>query len=1070
MTHHISRVGIRNFKSIKSVELQLGCFSPIIGQNNVGKSNILNAINWLIKPGAVESTYFNSEEKPIEVEAVIEGITEELLQDNLYKKHAERVTPFLQERRLVIKRILPAHQTRASEAKIHVRNPANGEFEVNPAGIDAALKNLFPEPVRIEAMVDAPEDVAKNKSTSTLGKIIALLTEPVSKKHGAELEKLLEQLGDCLSASGSNRADELKAFDAEASRVLQSFFPGLEILIDFPTPNLPDLLKSGTVKVKEGATGSKREFAELGHGAQRCIQMAMVQLLAIKSQGSEVAPRCTLLLIDEPELYLHPQAIEQVRVSLKRLAQAGYQVIFSTHSPLFVGRNDVATANIIFKRNSQEGTTANRSARDVVTSILAGDAARQGKTLFELSNAKELLFSERVLLVEGHTEPEVVPRLYEHITGRTLAADKIGVVRLSSCGDMKKAMDILAGMGIAACALVDLDYAFVGGAQAHYIQKDHPARLAVQNWFLANHVSHGMVLENGWPTKRSKGGAEGAFQIMAGEAANAASIRQLHQELLAHNIWSWPKGSFEQMVGIAQKNDPDAIAEICEKLGQADSKCLANWSECEAFCKWLQGAGVRAPVSSPLTPPLKPSGAPVPVAVGAPELRGSQPAPVLPVGSLTESNSGQAKPTRSFRVLHTADWHLGKMLGEHSREEEHQRFLSFLLDQIRQLSVDALIIAGDVFDSANPAQSAAAQYYNFLSALYRQGGCSVVIVAGNHDSPGNLEAPRQVLKALGAHVLGTLPASLVDLVLALPSPESPQVVVAAVPFLRDRDLRLGQSGQSASEIQRELVRGISRRYKEAAEAADPWAKKGSAILATGHLTVVGCSTCESEREIHVGGLGAVGCDCFPDIFSYVALGHLHRPQCGGRRETIRYSGSPIPLGFSEASDQKEVRLLDFSGGKLVQQAGLQIPVSRQLAQIRCKRASLETELKQFQRKRGSLPAWVEVIVEDPVPGENLYDLARSCVTGNEYEVIRVLGARTKPLSGTSAGDQPPVDGVEGLLGDPSKVFEHRLEEEPALGEEDRTALKTVFKELCNLHQEEQREPARAGGEAIGGEV
>ena len=148
------------------------------------------------------------------------------MQDNLYKKHAERIKPFLQEKRLLIKRILPAHQTKASEAKIHVQNPASGDFDLNPAGIDAALKNLFPEPVRIEAMVDAPEDVAKNKSTSTLGKIIALLTEPVAKNHGEQLTKLLDQLGDSLSANGANRADELKIFDAEASKVLQSFFPG----------------------------------------------------------------------------------------------------------------------------------------------------------------------------------------------------------------------------------------------------------------------------------------------------------------------------------------------------------------------------------------------------------------------------------------------------------------------------------------------------------------------------------------------------------------------------------------------------------------------------------------------------------------------------------------------------------------------------------------------------------------------------------------------------------------------------------------------------------------------------
>ena len=99
----------------------------------------------------------------------------------------------------------------------------------------------------------------------------------------------------------------------------------------------------------------------------------------------------------------------------------------------------------------------------------------------------------------------------------------------------------------------------------------------------------------------------------------------------------------------------------------------------------------------------------------------------------TTSKDLDVKPSGHFRVLHTADWHLGKMLGEHSREEEHLRFLKFLLEAIQKYSIEVLVIAGDVFDSANPPQSAVAQYYNFLSALFRQGGCSVVIVAGNHD-------------------------------------------------------------------------------------------------------------------------------------------------------------------------------------------------------------------------------------------------------------------------------------------------------------------------------------------------
>src|SRR5438874_1538560 len=172
-------------------------------------------------------------------------------------------------------------------------------------------------------------------------------------------------------------------------------------------------------------------------------------------------------------------------------------------------------------------------------------------------------------------------------------------------------------------------------------------------------------------------------------------------------------------------------------------------------------------------------------------------------GQGVQASPNIAKPPGGYRVLHSADWHLGKMLGEHSRQEEHQRFFTFLLRAIREQNVDLLVIAGDVFDSANPPQSAVAQYYDFLSALFRQGGCSAVIVAGNHDSPAHLEAPREVLKALGAHVIGSLPQVVEEVLVPLPNADSPQLVVASVPFLRDRDLRTGQSGQSAADIQRE---------------------------------------------------------------------------------------------------------------------------------------------------------------------------------------------------------------------------------------------------------------------------
>ncbi|MDB6030558.1 MAG: Nuclease SbcCD subunit [Verrucomicrobiales bacterium] len=415
-----------------------------------------------------------------------------------------------------------------------------------------------------------------------------------------------------------------------------------------------------------------------------------------------------------------------------------------------------------------------------------------------------------------------------------------------------------------------------------------------------------------------------------------------------------------------------------------------------------------------------------------------------------------SKPAGSYRVLHTADWHLGKMLGEHSRQEEHQLFLEFLLKCILAHEVDALVIAGDVFDSANPPQSAINQYFDFLADLFEFSDCSVVLISGNHDSPAHLEAPRKALKRLRTHIVGTLPVSPEKALVVLPSTQNPQLVIAAVPFLRDRDLRVGQTGQGMLEIQKELVAGITNRYREVAEAAQTWRGKGLPVLATGHLTVVNCSPTDSEREIHIGGQGAISPDCFPDAFDYVALGHLHRPQLAGR-ETIRYSGSPIPLSFSEATDGKELRVLDFGEGRLLQQSVLPIPLPRALVQLRTERQKLGAELKMFTPPESALRAWVEVLVENPIPGEDLYETVQALVKDREFDVIRVAAARSNaPATLTTDGHISPEE-VQFLLSDPANVFARRMETETAFTAEERTALHGAFSELCNLHAEQKRE-------------
>jgi len=401
---------------------------------------------------------------------------------------------------------------------------------------------------------------------------------------------------------------------------------------------------------------------------------------------------------------------------------------------------------------------------------------------------------------------------------------------------------------------------------------------------------------------------------------------------------------------------------------------------------------------------------------------------------------------------------LGKMLGDRSRAEEHRRFLSFLLEQIAALSVNALVIAGDVFDSANPPQSAVAQYYDFVSALFRQQGCSVVVVAGNHDSPAHLEAPRQVLRALGAHVVGLWPEKAAHALVPLPSAEAPRLVVVAVPFLRDRDLRKGELGQGASEIQKELVQGIKRRYAEAAEACRPWTDRGIPALATGHLTVVGAATSDSEREIHIGGQGAVAADAFPDAFAYVALGHLHRAQRAGRCEHIRYAGSPIELSFSEAGTPKELRLLDFADGRLVAQSAVAVPRFRPLARLSATPEALDADLLQFDPPVGELTAWVEVVVNDPPPGENVYDRVQRLVEGRNFEVVRVVGRRGSPIEGlTNPEGAGAAEDLGVLLGDPSSIFTRRLAGEAGLSDAEREGLSSVFRELLNLHADRARE-------------
>ncbi|MDR2437902.1 MAG: exonuclease SbcCD subunit D C-terminal domain-containing protein [Planctomycetaceae bacterium] len=268
-----------------------------------------------------------------------------------------------------------------------------------------------------------------------------------------------------------------------------------------------------------------------------------------------------------------------------------------------------------------------------------------------------------------------------------------------------------------------------------------------------------------------------------------------------------------------------------------------------------------------------------------------------------------------MRILHTSDWHLGQIWNGRLRKLESAAFLDWLLELLKSQSVDVLIVAGDIFDTGTPGPESQMLYYRFLqqvSSVCR----ATVIIAGNHDSPLFLDAPKILLRELNIYVVGVAGRPDDEIIVVNNSDQEPAIIIAAVPFLRDRDIRISGIGESSEEKENQCLVGIRRHYEQVCEAAEAIRcniNRDIPLAVTGHLFVAGGKTSERVRDIHVGTLGQLGNDIFPNEIDYLALGHLHIPQMVTHLETRRYSGSPMPMSFDEAGQNKVVLLVDFDG-------------------------------------------------------------------------------------------------------------------------------------------------------------
>ena len=401
-----------------------------------------------------------------------------------------------------------------------------------------------------------------------------------------------------------------------------------------------------------------------------------------------------------------------------------------------------------------------------------------------------------------------------------------------------------------------------------------------------------------------------------------------------------------------------------------------------------------------------------------------------------------------MKILHTSDWHIGSALYGRKRYDESEQFLHWLVETIKSHSIETLLVAGDIFDTSTPSNTAQELYYRFLNEVSGTNCRHIIVTGGNHDSPSFLDAPKALLKAFNVYVVGSAAEREEDEVLVLKDADNnPEVIVCAVPFLRDRDVRQSNEGESYRDKENRLVEGIISHYQKVYEEACKERNelgKSLPIIGMGHLFIAGSSIYKrsgevnGERDLYVGSLGQVPADRLPP-FDYFALGHLHIPQKVTGSETIRYSGSPLAMNFDEIHQQKSVVLIDIDDQHIDVQT-IPVPAFRHFEQIKGDWDSIEANLKRL--KEEFFAGWVEVIYEGQEAIGNLRERVYKLVENTSIEVLKIQN--TMLFNAVMKQYEKEVE-LQDL--NPSDVFEQCLIDH-GIPDDQKVVLKGLFSEVC----------------------
>ena len=423
-----------------------------------------------------------------------------------------------------------------------------------------------------------------------------------------------------------------------------------------------------------------------------------------------------------------------------------------------------------------------------------------------------------------------------------------------------------------------------------------------------------------------------------------------------------------------------------------------------------------------------------------------------------------------MKLLHTSDWHLGQSFFTKSRKDEHQAFINWLLAQVAQQQIDAVIIAGDVFDTGTPPSYAREIYNQFVVDL-QQLNCVLVVLGGNHDSVSTLNESKQILACLNTFVVASTGVDINEQVFCIPDKSgNPGAILCAVPFIRPRDVLQSSAGESGIDKRQALGDAIKQHYAKLYQLAVVMQQKQLQqsgvtlpIIATGHLTALGVSQSDSVRDIYIGTLDGFAADGFPPA-DYIALGHIHRPQLVAKTEHIRYSGSPIPLSFDELTSQKQVMLVEFKDGTRHLSA-IDVPRFQPMQVIKGDLTAIEQALQQFtsqEQAAQEMPCWLCIEVETQDYLSDLQQRIQSLTEDANVEVLQLRRSRNKQRQLLSQQQRETLAELK-----PLDVFELRLNMEKFAGEAELARVQRVRQKFEQILSEAQHQGASA--ESDGGQ-